>query len=82
MTVQQFSSDRLQFGETAEFLPVDEAYRFDFQQTGSQLSLTWHIADGYYLYQHRFVADPNVALIKQPDLPAGTAYTDAFLAMW
>ena len=78
MTVQQFSSDRLQFVETAEFLPVDQAYRFDFLQTGNQLSLTWHIADGYYLYQHRFIADPSVALIKQPELPAGIAYNDAF----
>ena len=78
MTVQQFSSDSLQFVETAEFLPVDQAYRFDFQQTGNQLSLSWHIADGYYLYQHRFVADPSVALITQPDLPAGIAYNDTF----
>ncbi|EWH10911.1 cytochrome c biogenesis protein transmembrane subunit [Catenovulum agarivorans DS-2] len=36
-----------------EFLPVEQAFQFDFNQQGNQLSLTWQIADGYYLYKDK-----------------------------
>lgn len=78
MTQKNFQSERLGFDHPTEFLPVDQAYRFDFQQQGNQLSLRWDIADGYYLYQHRFIADPSVALVDQPELPAGLDYNDSF----
>ncbi|WP_127346383.1 protein-disulfide reductase DsbD domain-containing protein [Pseudidiomarina mangrovi] len=76
MTLQSFpSGDALL---QPQFLPVDQAYQFDFQQRGNQLTLSWDIADGYYLYQHRFVADPTVALLSEPTLPEGTNYHDEF----
>lgn len=61
-----------------DFLPVDEAFQFDFQLQGNQLTLSWTIADGYYLYQHRFIADPEVPLAAPVTLPAGVPYEDAF----
>lgn len=61
-----------------DFLPVDEAFRFDFQLQGNQLTLSWDIAEGYYLYQHRFIADPDVPLAAPVELPAGVPYEDAF----
>ncbi len=36
-----------------EPLPPDEAFQFQFQNT-DKLRLSWQIADGYYLYQHKF----------------------------
>lgn len=45
------------FSDEPEFLPVDEAFIFDFHQEGEQLFLKWQVADGYYLYkkQYKFV---------------------------
>ncbi|WP_016956993.1 protein-disulfide reductase DsbD [Catenovulum agarivorans] len=36
-----------------EFLPVEQAFQFDFNQQGNQLSLTWQIHEGYYLYKDK-----------------------------
>ena len=78
MMLQSFPSGDALLQQQPEFLPVDQAYQFDFQQRGNQLTLSWEIADGYYLYQHRFVADPTVALVKPPELPVGMDYHDEF----
>ncbi len=37
-----------------EFLPVDKAYRMDYQISDKELLMTWEIAEGYYLYEERF----------------------------
>lgn len=61
-----------------QFLPVDQAFQFDFRQNGKQLELTFDIADGYYLYQHRFQFDPAIPLATQPKLPEGETHYDEF----
>ncbi|WP_258808286.1 protein-disulfide reductase DsbD [Pseudidiomarina sp. CB1] len=61
-----------------QFLPVDQAFQFDFRQQGKQLELTFEIAEGYYLYQHRFQFDPAIPLAAQPQLPEGEAHYDEF----
>lgn len=61
-----------------QFLPVDQAFQFDFRQNGKELELTFDIADGYYLYQHRFQFDPAIPLAAQPELPEGEAHYDEF----
>lgn len=76
--VQNFPSDGSPLLQQTEFLPVDQAYQFDFQQRGNQLTLSWDIADGYYLYQHRFKPDPTVQLASEPALPVGMNYHDEF----
>lgn len=45
------------FSDEPEFLPVEEAFRFDFAQENGALTLKWTIAEGYYLYkkQYKFV---------------------------
>lgn len=38
-----------------EFLPVEEAYQLEVEQSDPQtLRLYWQITEGYYLYQHQF----------------------------
>ena len=37
-----------------EFLAVEDAYQLDVQANQTELLLSWQIADGYYLYNHRF----------------------------
>src|SRR5471030_2097868 len=36
-----------------QFVPVDQAFDFDFQQQGPNLSLNWKIREGYYLYRDK-----------------------------
>lgn len=66
------------FAQQNQFLPVDEAFQFDFQQQGAELTLKWDIADSYYMYQHRFEVKSAVKLAEQPQLPPGEAHFDEF----
>lgn len=61
-----------------QFLPVEQAFQFDFRQRGEELELTFEIAEGYYLYQHRFQFDPSIPLATQPQLPEGELHYDEF----
>ena len=36
------------------FLPVDEAFEFNFHQKSDKLTVSFNIAEGYYLYRHQF----------------------------
>ena len=40
-----------------EFLPVHEAFKVSARVDGNLIHYTWTIAEGYYLYQHRFGFD-------------------------
>lgn len=66
------------FANQTQFLPVDQAFQFDFRQEGKTLTLTWQIEPDYYLYQHRFIVKSPVQLSEQPQLPAGEAHFDEF----
>jgi thiol:disulfide interchange protein DsbD len=66
------------FAQQNQFLPVDEAFEFEFQQKGNELTLMWDIADSYYMYQHRFQVKSAVKLAAQPELPPGEAHFDEF----
>ncbi len=64
-----------------DFLPADEAFRFDALPGGSdQVVLNWEIAEGYYLYRARIkVATQSVAAqIGAPQFPPGQFKTDEY----
>src|ERR1700758_646654 len=64
-----------------EFLPVDEAFRFDALPGGSdQVVLNWENAEGYYLYRARIkVTTPSAsAQLGAPQFPAGQFKTDEY----
>jgi thiol:disulfide interchange protein len=64
----------------AEFLPVEEAYRLEVEvESGQQLRLYWQIAQGYYLYRHRFsfqLEDGAGQIPLEVALPPALARTD------
>ncbi|MEN0678816.1 protein-disulfide reductase DsbD [Plesiomonas shigelloides] len=60
------------------FVPVDEAFPFDFHQQGNQLELHWQIKDGYYLYRHQLSVSANDATLGDFTLPPGKAHRDEF----
>jgi thioredoxin:protein disulfide reductase len=64
-----------------EFLPADQAFRFDALEGGSDaVRLNWEIADGYYLYRARIkVATTSAsAQLGPPQFPPGQFKTDEY----
>ncbi len=69
------------FADEPEFLQVDDAFQFDFSQQDDQLTLSWKIADGYYLYEKQFKT-----VVKQAELgvlifPAAEQVEDEFFGL-
>lgn len=60
------------------FVPVDQAFAFDFQQNQHHLTLSWHIKEGYYLYRQQIVLTPTDTTLSEVSLPAGAWHQDEF----
>lgn len=60
------------------FLPVNEAFVFDFDQQGSTLFVGWDIADDYYLYKDKIEIIAKGASIDVPELGSGEIIEDEF----
>lgn len=63
---------------TRRFVPVDQAFTFDFDQQGAQLNLHWRVKSGYYLYRQQIHITPQNATIAPLTLPAGQPHEDEF----
>nr|WP_113869151.1 protein-disulfide reductase DsbD [Brenneria salicis]NMN92873.1 thiol:disulfide interchange protein DsbD [Brenneria salicis ATCC 15712 = DSM 30166]RBP58315.1 thiol:disulfide interchange protein DsbD [Brenneria salicis ATCC 15712 = DSM 30166]RLM29127.1 protein-disulfide reductase DsbD [Brenneria salicis ATCC 15712 = DSM 30166] len=64
--------------QNAQFLPVDRAFAFDFQQRDNQLTVRWEIQPGYYLYRQQIKVEGNRAIIGTFDIPPGLSHRDEF----
>ncbi|ELI6451246.1 protein-disulfide reductase DsbD [Yersinia ruckeri] len=62
----------------SRFLPVDQAFAFDFRQQGDQLNLSWQIHPGYYLYRQQIKIVPQQATLGAINIPEGVAHQDEF----
>ncbi|MBU3006231.1 protein-disulfide reductase DsbD, partial [Paraglaciecola arctica] len=69
------------FAEEPEFLQVDQAFQFDFAQQGDQLTLSWKVADGYYLYKKQFKTVAKEAELGAPIFPAAEQVEDEFFGL-
>ena len=69
-------------GEAPEFLPVDEAFVLSAEVDGDgALVARWKIAEGYYLYRHRFVfktREGDGAQVGEAAIPPGKAKVDEY----
>lgn len=66
---------------SADFLPVHEAFKLSLIETDAQtVKLRFVATDGYYLYRHRFQFRTEPADIKlgAPNIPQGEAKHDEF----
>ncbi|HDL6962750.1 TPA: protein-disulfide reductase DsbD [Yersinia enterocolitica] len=73
--------DNTSFGQKSSqsrFIPVDQAFAFDFRQQGDQLTLSWQIHPDYYLYRQQIKIVPNNATLGAFTLPEGIAHRDEF----
>jgi thiol:disulfide interchange protein DsbD len=69
------------FADEPEFLQVDDAFQFDFAQKGDQLTLSWKIADGYYLYKKQFKTVVKQAELGMPVFPVAEQVEDEFFGL-
>lgn len=60
------------------FLPVEEAFKFDFDQQGKVLFTGWDIAPGYYLYKKKLEIIAKGADISVPEYAQGEMIEDEF----
>ncbi|WP_297196576.1 protein-disulfide reductase DsbD [uncultured Pluralibacter sp.] len=63
---------------SAKFTPADQAFAFDFQQNGRDLTLNWQIKEGYYLYRKQIEVIPERATLGAITLPKGDWHEDEF----
>ncbi|TYK65834.1 protein-disulfide reductase DsbD [Colwellia echini] len=69
------------FSNDDEFLKVDQAFSFNFHQQDDQLSISFDIAPGYYLYRHQFKFKGNNASFSSVKLPEGIDHEDEFFGV-
>lgn len=63
--------------EQSDFLPVEEAFKFEFDPKNTQ-QITWDIAPGYYLYSHRTGIRDDKGNLIPLKMPEGIPYSDEF----
>ena len=61
-----------------QFLPVEQAFVFDFRQNGNELELSWTIAEGYYLYKEKIKLAGVAVSFSHPTMPVGEPHEDEY----
>lgn len=69
------------FSDEPSFLPVEEAFVFDFSQKGDTLVVRFDIADGYYLYKKQFKVSTKNATLGEPVFPPAEQIEDEFFGI-
>lgn len=63
------------------FLPVEQAFEFDFVQQQNELVVSWTIADGYYLYKDKIKLGGIAVSFSHPSYPASMQIEDEFFGV-
>ncbi|EGR2553361.1 protein-disulfide reductase DsbD [Vibrio alginolyticus] len=73
------SSQNNSFGTSSDsFVPVDQAFPFNFYQQDDKLMLDWQVRDGYYLYQQRLSVAGEKVSLGELQMEDGTPHKDEF----
>ncbi|HCZ9287262.1 TPA: protein-disulfide reductase DsbD [Vibrio alginolyticus] len=73
------SSQNNNFGSSSDsFVPVDQAFPFNFYQQDDKLMLDWQVRDGYYLYQERLSVAGEKVSLGELQMEDGTPHKDEF----
>ncbi|ELA9204378.1 protein-disulfide reductase DsbD [Vibrio alginolyticus] len=72
------SSQNNSFGSSDSFVPVDQAFPFNFYQQDDKLMLDWQVRDGYYLYQERLSVAGEKVSLGELQMEDGTPHKDEF----
>jgi thiol:disulfide interchange protein DsbD len=66
------------FSNEGEFLKPEQAFVFNFDQQNNQVSVTFDIAEGYYLYKKQFKFTSENSELADVALPVGVDHEDEF----
>ncbi|MEH8021651.1 protein-disulfide reductase DsbD [Rheinheimera metallidurans] len=66
---------------TDNFLPVDQAFEFDFIQQDNALIISWNIADNYYLYKDKIKLGGIAVSFSHPSYPASMQIEDEYFGV-
>jgi thioredoxin:protein disulfide reductase len=69
------------FVEEPQFLPEEQAFQFDFSQQDDQLSISWTVADGYYLYKKQFKTVVKNATLGDAQYPPAETIEDEYFGV-
>nr|WP_274620340.1 protein-disulfide reductase DsbD [Colwellia maritima] len=69
------------FSNDDEFLKVDQAFVFNFDQENNKLDISFDISEGYYLYRHQFKITTDNAQFSPVNLPKGIDHEDEFFGV-
>lgn len=69
------------FSSQQTYLPVDEAFMFDFEQKGGTITLKYTIADGYYLYADKFQLQGENLEVTNVEKGGATQIEDEFFGV-
>jgi len=61
-----------------QFVPVDQAFPFNFMQYPDRLELEWQVKSDYYLYQDKISIDAKGARLGPIEMRDGEPYQDEF----
>jgi len=75
------TSDSSLFSNDDEFLKVDQAFIFNFDQQNNLLHVSFDISEGYYLYRHQFKFSSKTAVFSEVILPQGIDHEDEFFGV-
>ena len=62
----------------SQFVPVNQAFAFDFSQQKEHLTLNWQVKSGYYLYRQQMSIQVKNAQLADWQLPTGQPHEDEF----
>lgn len=63
------------------FLPVEQAFVFDYVQQQDELVVSWTIADGYYLYRDKIKLGGVAVSFSHPTYPASIEIEDEYFGV-
>lgn len=69
------------FSNESEFLKPEQAFQFSFYQQGKALTISFEIAEGYYLYKNKFKFTADNTEFSAPLLPQGIEHEDEFFGV-
>ncbi|EHZ7344273.1 TPA: protein-disulfide reductase DsbD [Vibrio vulnificus] len=61
-----------------DFVPVDQAFPFNYFQQDHRITLDWQVKEGYYLYQQRLSFSAENVVLGDIQMQNGQPYRDEF----
>lgn len=69
------------FASQPTYLPVDEAFIFDYEQKNNQVTIEFTIADGYYMYADKFQFQGEGVRVVNVEKSGATQIEDEFFGV-